>query len=121
MTRFVFVDETSTHLTYCRRCGRVPAGQRLDQAVLLHSGPNGTLLAVLTSDGLRALLSVNRAANGAVNGDMFATYLDQVLDNLSVHKVEGLDDIVKSYGARLRNLPFYSPDFKPIELDFSKL
>ncbi len=51
-TRFVFVDETSTNLTYCRRYGRAPGGQRLQQAVPLHSGPNVTLLAALTPDGL---------------------------------------------------------------------
>ncbi len=129
VTRFVFVDETSTHLTYCRRYGRAPAGQRLDQAVPLHSGPNVTFIAALTPDGLGALLSVN----GAVNGDVFAAYLDQVLgptlrpgdvvvlDNLSVHKVDGLDEIVHKYGARLCYLPPYSPDFNPIELVFSKL
>jgi len=103
VSRFVFVDETSTNLTYCRRYGRAPAGRRLDQAVPLHSGPNVTLIAALTPDGLGALLSVN----GAVNGDVFAAYLDQVLgpslrpgdvvvlDNLPVHKVDGLDDMVK--------------------------
>ena len=129
VSRFVFVDETSTNLTYCRRYGRAPAGRRLDQAVPLHGGPNVTLIAALTPDGLGALLSVN----GAVNGDVFAAYLDQVLgpslrpgdvvvlDNLSVHKVEGLDEIVKKHGARLRYLPPYSPDFNPIELAFSKL
>lgn len=129
VTRFVFVDETSTHLTYCRRYGRAPAGQRLDQAVPLHGGPNVTLLAALTPDGLGALMSVD----GAVNGAVFAAYLDQVLGptlrpgdvvvlaNLSVHKVAGLAEIVKKYGVRLRYLPPYSPDFNPIELAFSKL
>ncbi len=48
VTRFVFVDETSTNLTYCRRYGRAWAGRRLDQAVPLHSGPNVTLIAALT-------------------------------------------------------------------------
>jgi transposase len=129
VARFVFVDETSTNLTYCRRYGRAPAGQRLAQAVPLHSGPNVTFIAALTPDGLGALLSVN----GAVNGDVFAAYLDQVLgptlrpgdvvvlDNLSVHKVDGLDEIMQIYGARLCYLPPYSPDFNPIELAFSKL
>ena len=32
VARFVFVDETSTNLTSCRRYGRAPAGRRLDQA-----------------------------------------------------------------------------------------
>ena len=87
------------------------------------------LLAALTPDGLGALMSVN----GAVNGDVFAAYLDQVLgptlrpgaavvlDNLAVHKVAGLDEIAQKYGVRLRYLPPYSPDFNPIELAFSKL
>ena len=44
-----------------------------------------------------------------------------VLDNLSVHKVDGLAQVVKKYGARLRYLPPYSPGFNPIELAFSKL
>lgn len=128
-TRFVFVDETSTNLTYCRRYGRAQGGNRLDQAVPLHGGPNVTLLAALTPQGLGALLTVN----GAVNGDVFAAYLDQVLgptlqpgdvvvlDNLPVHKVAGLAEIAASYGARLLYLPPYSPDYNPIELAFSKL
>ena len=128
-TRFVFVEETSTHLTYCRRYGRAPTGRRLDQAVPLHGGPNVTLIAALTPDGPGALTSVD----GAVNGDVSAAYLDQVLgptlrpgdvmvlDNLSVHQVDGLAEIVQQYGARLRYLPPYSPDVNPIELAFSKL
>ena len=100
----------------------------MDQAVPLHGGPNVKLIAALTPNGLGALLSVN----GAVNGDVFAAYLDQVLgptlrpgdvvvlDNLSVHKVDGLEQVVKKYGARLLYLPPYSPDFNPIEWAFSK-
>jgi len=129
VTRFVFVDETSTNLTYCRRYGRALAGRRLNQAVPLHGGPNVTLIAALTPDGLGALMSVD----GAVNGAVFTAYLDQVpgptlrpgdvvvLDNLSVLKVDGLHEIAQKYGARLRYLPPYSPDFNPIELAFSKL
>ena len=129
VTRLVFVDETSINLTYCRRYGRAPAGRRVDQAVPLHAGPNVTLIAALTPDGLGALLSVD----GAVNGEVFAAYLDQVLgptlrpgdvvvlDNLSVHKVAGLEEIAQKYNARLRYLTPYSPDFNPIELAFSKL
>ena len=101
----------------------------MDQAVPLHGGPNVTLIAALTPGGLRALLRVN----GAVDGAVFTANLDQVLgptlrpgdvvvlDNLSVHKVDGLEQVVKKYGVRLRYLPPYSPDFNPIELAFSKL
>ena len=52
VARLVFVDETSTNLTYGRRHGRAPAGRRLDQAVPLHGGPNVTRIAALTPNGL---------------------------------------------------------------------
>lgn len=128
-TRLHFVDETSTNLTYCRRYGRAPGGQRVNQAVPLHSGPNVTLIAALTPRGLGAAMTVS----GAVNGDVFAAYLEQVLgptlrpgdvvvlDNLPAHKVDGLAAVVEQRGARLLYLPPYSPDFNPIELAFSKL
>ena len=129
VTCFKFVDETSTNLTYCRRYARAEGGQRAHQATPLHGGPNVTLIAALTPDGLGALMSVD----GAVNGDVFAAYLDQVLgptlvpgdvvvlDNLPAHKVAGLAERVEARGARLLYLPPYSPDFNPIELAFSKL
>lgn len=128
-TCFKFVDETRTNLTYCRRYARAEGGQRAGQGVPLHSGPNVTLVAALTADGLQAAMTLN----GAVNGDVFAAYLDQVLgptlvpgdvvvlDNLPAHKVAGLAEIVAARGARLLYLPPYSPDFNPIELAFSKL
>jgi len=129
VTCFKFVDETSTNLTYCRRYARAEGGQRAHQATPLHGGPNVTLIAALTPDGLGALMSVD----GAVNGHVFAAYLDQVLgptlvpgdvvvlDNLPAHKVAGLAELVEARGARLLYLPPYSPDFNPIELAFSKL
>ena len=106
----MFLDETSTNLTYCRRYARAPAGRHLNQAVPLRGGSNVTLIAALTPAGLGALLRVD----GTVNGDVFAAYLDQVLgptlrpsdvvvlDNLSVHKVDGLNEIAKKYVMRLR-------------------
>ena len=123
------MDETSTNLTYCRRYARAEGGQRAHKATPLHGGPNVKLIPALTPDGLGALMSVD----GAVNGDVFAAYLDQVLgptlmpgdvvvpDNLSAHKVAGLAERVEARGARLLYLPPYSPDFNPIELTFSKL
>ena len=128
-TCFKFVDETSTNLPYGRRYARAEGGQRAHQATPLHGGPNVTLIAALTPDGLGALMSVD----GAVNGDVFAAYLDQVLgptlvpgdvvvlDNLPAQKVAGLAELVEARGARLLYLPPYSPDFNPIELAFSKL
>lgn len=67
-----------------------------------------------------------------MDGTVFAAYPDQVLnptrrpgnaavpDNLAVHKLDGLAEAVKKYGAQLLYLLPYSPDFKLIELAFSK-
>ena len=128
-TRFKFVDETSTNLTYGRRYARAEGGQRTHQATPLHGGPNVTLVAALTSQGLQAAMT----GSGAVNGDVFAAYLEQVLgptlvpgdvvvlDNLPAHKVAGLAELVEARGTRLLYLTPYSPNFNPIELAFSKL
>jgi len=128
-TCFKFVDETSTNLTYCRRYARAEGRQSAHQATPLHGGPNVTLVAALAPNGLQAAMTVS----GAVNGDVFAAYLQQVLgptlvpgdvvvlDNLPAHKVAGLAELIEARGARLLYLPPYSPDFNPIELAFSKL
>jgi transposase len=44
-----------------------------------------------------------------------------VLDNLSSHKVSGVQEAIEACGATLLYLPPYSPDLNPIELAFSKL
>lgn len=129
VTRFKFVDETSVNLTYTRRYGRALGGKRLDAAVPLHNGPNVTVVAALSAQGVEAVMELD----GAVNTASFAAYLEHVLgpglqpgdvvvlDNLRVHKAAGLAELVAARGARLLYLPPYSPDFTPIELAFSKL
>ena len=65
--------------------------------------------------------------DGAMNGDAFRAYVEQVLvpelakgdivimDNLPAHKVSGVRTAIE-VGARLIYLPPYSPDFNPIEM-----
>jgi len=43
------------------------------------------------------------------------------MDNVSVHKVDGVEEIIEARGAIPFYLPAYSPDFNPIEQLFSKL
>lgn len=51
--RFKFVDETSTNPAHCRRYARAEGGRRAQQATPLHRGPNATLVAALSAQGLR--------------------------------------------------------------------
>ncbi len=71
--------------------------------------------------------------DGAMNGNVFLAYVEQVLiptlqtgdvvvmDNLPAHKTSGVRDAIERAGAKLMFLPPYSPDFNPIENAFSKL
>ena len=127
--RFKFVDETGIHLALTRRYGRAVGGARVGQGVPLRVGTPVTVVAALTTAGLEAIMSLD----GALNQTSFAVYLTQVLgptlqpgdvvvlDNLSVHHVAGMAELVEARGARLLFLPPYSPDFAPIELAWSKL
>ena len=70
---------------------------------------------------------------GALNGNTFRAYIDQmlvpslkpgdivVMDNLSSHKVIGISEAIEAAGATVLYLPPYSPDLNPIELMWSKI
>jgi transposase len=125
----VFVDETSTHTAMTRRRARAPRGERAVGRTPRNHGPNVTLLATLTPDGIGPTVAIP----GAVDGAVFAAYAQRilapslrpgqvvVLDNLSAHKREEARMAVEAVGARLLFLPAYSPDFNPIELAFAKI
>ncbi len=44
-----------------------------------------------------------------------------IMDDLSAHKMAGVQLAIEAAGANLLYLPPYSPDFNPIEMAFSKL
>jgi transposase len=125
----VFVDETSTHTALTRRRARAPRGERAVGRTPRNHGPNMTLLASLTPEGIGPSVTIP----GAVNGAAFVAYAERVLapslrpgqvvvlDNLSAHKREAARTAVEASGARLLFLPPYSPDFNPIELAFAKV
>jgi transposase len=71
--------------------------------------------------------------DGPINGDLFATDVEQVLaptlapgdivilDNLASHKGRRARRAIRQAGAHLLFLPPYSPDLNPIEQLFAKL
>jgi transposase len=125
----VFIDETWATTNMTRRCGRAPRGQRLVAAVPHGHWKTSTFVAGLRTSGLTAPLVVD----GAMNGDIFRAYVEQVLaptlkpgdivilDNLASHKVAGVREAIEACGAALVYLPPYSPDLNPIEQAFAKL
>jgi transposase len=111
------------------RSGRAPRGVRVVGSVPRNHGPNTTLFAALSLDGITAAMTLEGAADRAA----FEVYVAEVLapsltpgqlviwDNLSVHKSAKAAQLIAARGCRVRFLPPYSPDFAPIEQAFSKL
>jgi transposase len=109
--------------------GRAPRGKRLVAAVPHGHWKTSTFIGALRCDGLTA----PGVFNGAVNGELFLAYVEQILvptlkpgdmvimDNLRSHKVAGVREAIEAAGATLIFIPPYSPDLNPIELAFAKL
>ena len=86
------------------------------------------MLAALSLNGVDAPWVVD----GAVNGAIFHCWVSEVLgptlqpgdivlwDNLSAHKVAGVEELLAARGARLLRLSPYAPDDNPIEQCWSK-
>ena len=125
----IFIDETWAKTNMTRRYGRAPIGQRLIDKTPHGHWQTTTLIAALGIEGVRCSTLVD----GAVNGDVFESFVQQVLvpelrpgdvvimDNLSSHKRIRTRELIERAGARLVFLPPYSPDLNPIEMIFAKV
>ena len=125
----MFIDETWAKTNMTPLYGWAPRGKRVIDYVPHGHWKTTTFLAALRHDGLTAPMVID----GAINGELFLAYVNQVLvptlyegdivvlDNLSSHKVAGVKEAIVSVGAKVVYLPPYSPDFNPIENVFSKL
>ena len=127
--KLVFIDETWTSTSMTRRYGRAPRGQRC-----IDSAPHGHWQTTTFVGALRhRRLTAPMVTDGPMDGETFLAYVHQflcptlqpgdtvILDNLSSHKVRGVEKAISTTGATLLYLPPYSPDLNPIERFFSKL
>ena len=104
--------------------------ERVYDAVPQNYGENITMLGCLSAN---AGLSAPMTVAGAVDGQVFLAYVEQVLaptleagdvvimDNLGAHKVKGIREAIEERGATVIYLPPYSPDLNPIEKCWSKI
>jgi transposase len=127
--RLIFIDETWATTNMTRLRGRAHRGERLVAKTPHGHWKTTTLIGALRVGGVPCSLLMD----GAVNGDVFEAFVEQVLipaltpgdivvmDNLSSHKREGVQARIEAAGAQLLYLPPYSPDFNPIEMIFSKI
>jgi len=127
--RLVFLDECGSNIALTPLYARAPKGERAHGNVPRNRGKNMTLIASLSLEGIGASMILE----GGVNAVAFEAYIEQVLvptlrpgqtvvmDNLSVHKVARVQQLIEKRGCHLLFLPAYSPDFSPIEETFSKV
>jgi transposase len=128
-TSLVFLDESGVSTNMARRYGWGPKGQRLVDAVPHGHWKTTTVVAGLKASGVIAPFVLD----GPMTGEAFRAYVEQVLapelvpgevvvmDNLAVHKVQGVTEAIRAVGASVLYLPPYSPDLNPIEQFFAKL
>jgi transposase len=112
-----------------RHRGRCPLGQRCLSTIPHGHWQSSTFIAALRHESIEAPFLVE----GPVDAEVFRAYLEQVLcpqlrggdtlilDNLSTHKIQIVNQLLLDRGVRVRYLPPYSPDLNPIELAFAKL
>jgi transposase len=127
--KLVFLDETGASTNMTRLYGRAPKGQRCIGSAPLGHWETTTFVAALRHNALTAPM----LTDGPMDGDVFMAYVTHflcptlrpgdivILDNLSSHKVPGIEEAIIAVGATLRYLPPYSPDLNPIEKLFAKL
>ena len=129
LDRLVFIDETGAATNMTRRYGRAPKGCRCVDSAPLGDWQTTSFVAALRRHELTAPMVVD----GPMDGELFLAWIEQflcptlrpgdivILDNLSSHKVDGVQQAVALAGATVLYLPPYSPDLNPIEKLFSKL
>jgi transposase len=108
---------------------RAPKGERAFGKAPKNWESNVTLISSISSGGMGASMSIE----GAADGEAFLLYIEYflcptlergqivVMDNLQVHKMKKVRELIESRGCSLVFLPSYSPDFNPIEEAFSKV
>ena len=132
----VFLDETGAdQRNLLRKYGYSMRGKPAQKQTLLVRGERVSAIANISVSGL---LDV-KVVKGTVDGEVFYDYIQThllphlmpyngvnphsvvVLDNCSIHHVEGIASMIEEVSVIVHFLPPYSPDLNPIEETFSKV
>ena len=131
--QLVFADESHfNRLTLRRPHAWAKRGERASRHEFQFRGAKYSMLPALSLDGILHLDVVENAVTGAAFRHFVEGLLPRmnkwplpnsvlVVDNASIHKVDGIRELVEASGMCLMFLPAYSPDLNPIELTFSSV
>jgi len=107
--KLIFLDESGVTTQMTRGYARASGGRRVHEATPAGHWKILTILSALSLGGLLATMTIEQATDG----DIFLAYLEQVLgpklrpgdvvvmDNLSAHKVAGVEQLIQAAGAEL--------------------
>ena len=127
--RLIYLDESGVTTSMTRLYARSRDGARIHEATSGGHWKILTILGAMSTRGMIAAMSIEEPTDT----DIFLAYLDHVLcpklrpgdvvvmDNLSAHKAQAVQERIAAAGAELLYLPPYSPDLNPIEKAWSKL
>ena len=127
--QLVFLDETGVNIDMTRLYGRSVGNTRIKESTPINTPKRRGVVGAMRFDGTIRY----RSFDGSITGKRFLEFLKYtlapslrygdivVMDNLSIHKVKGVEEIILSANALPLFLPPYSPDFNPIELLWAKL
>ena len=132
----IFLDEIGAdRRNTLRKYGFSIRGKPAQKHSLLVRGEHVSGITLISVNGL---LDVD-VVKGSVDGDKFYDFVQKhllphlmpfngvnphsvvILDNCSIHHVDGIASMIEEVGALVHFLPPYSPDFNPIEETFSKV
>lgn len=129
VNRLIFLDESGAHLSLDREYARIIGGERIHVPIPYTRGHRYTLMSAIGVESVKAAVYGEWSANG----EIFSGFISQcllpnlrqgdvvIMDNVSFHKVKGIQQMIESVGASLLYLPPYSPDLSPIENMWSKI
>ena len=129
----VFIDETGTdRRDSFREFGYSLHGRRTRAHRLIARGQH---VSAISDDGILEC----QFYHGAVTGETFYSFIENsllphlmpfngtnehsvvIMDNASIHHIEGISELITSAGAFLIYQPPYSPDLNPLEKVFSSI
>jgi transposase len=123
------VIKTGVNRDMTRKYGRAVRKERAVDNAPVKKGKRITILSSVRLDGT----TVGIKFEGALNGEIFLGYIKEHLapklqegdivgkDNVSSHKVAGVEEAIKAVNAKVLYLPPYNPDLNPIEEMWSKV
>jgi transposase len=125
----IVLDESGSDLSQTSDYARAEGGERAKSPKPHRPGERYSIIGAISISMIVAMMYIDCA----IDGNIFLSFIKKlllpklrpgqyvVMDNISFHKKEMVQDYIESVGAKVVFLPPYSPDLSPIEKMWSKI